>query len=101
MYQQFCEILSIRGSKTLNPSNFLDFLASLITVYVGKNQTVSISKYTSNKHIDNKPLTIHNIDMLIPYYAPRDRISFKLPQKIKQQMIKAAQQIERQNEYRF
>ena len=31
MYQQFCAILSIRSSRTLNPTNFLDYLASLIT----------------------------------------------------------------------
>jgi len=100
LYQQFCEILSIHGSRTLNPSNFLDYLSSLITIYIGKNQTVSISKYSSNNHINNHPLSITNIDMLIPYHAPRDKVSFTIPQSIKNKMKKALQiEQEKKNEY--
>lgn len=81
MYDQFCEILSIRASKTLNPSNFLDYLASVITVYIGQNQTVAISKLTSNTPSihRHRPLSITNVDMLIPYFAPRDKITLKMP----------------------
>ncbi len=100
MYEQFCEILSIHGSRTLNPSNFLDYLASLITIYIGKNQTISISKYTSNNYINNNPLSITNIDMLIPYYAPRDKISFRIPLNIENKMRQALEiEKEKNDEY--
>eukprot|EP01084_Bolivina_argentea_P154123 268698_1 len=90
-YEQFCELLSEGASKTLNPAIFLDFVVSLISVYVGQNQTVSISKYTSNNHINNAPLAITHIDQLIPYYAPRDKISFRIPSNIQKAMQRSLQ----------
>eukprot|EP00485_Elphidium_margaritaceum_P000953 CAMPEP_0202693930 /NCGR_PEP_ID=MMETSP1385-20130828/7930_1 /ASSEMBLY_ACC=CAM_ASM_000861 /TAXON_ID=933848 /ORGANISM="Elphidium margaritaceum" /LENGTH=412 /DNA_ID=CAMNT_0049349693 /DNA_START=15 /DNA_END=1250 /DNA_ORIENTATION=+ len=76
MYQQFTEILCIGSSKTLNPSNFLDYLASIITLFIGQNVTVSISKYSSNPLANAGPTIITSVARLIPFHAPRDKVTY-------------------------
>jgi len=91
-FGQFCETLCSADGKALNPSNFLDWVVVLISLYTGTDQTISIQKWSANKHSDDKPLSIHNIDSLIPVMGPRDRIMYQRPDFL------AIHRIRRQNQ---
>ena len=70
----------------------MDYVAVLISIYVGTNNTVSIQKESANKHINNKRLAITNIDSLIPLFEMRDRVTFQHPDF--SQLNEMAQQVE-------
>ena len=78
-FDQFCQTLCSADGRTLNPSNFMDYVAVLISIYTGTDQTVSIQKWSANKHSNGNVLAITNIDSLIPIIGPRDKITFQNP----------------------
>ena len=78
-YDQFCHVLSSADGRTLNPSNFMDYIAILVSIYTGTDQTVSIQKWSANNHCDDRVLAITSLDSLIPCIGPRDKISYQNP----------------------
>jgi len=73
-FDRFCLTLATAEKRTLDPSDFLDYLAALVAVYTGSFQTVSIRRSTSNSH--EQRLVVVGIDSLIPVMGPGDRMTY-------------------------